>query len=218
MSNEFLWIAMMFVNFGFIVLFFKLFGKTGLYAWIAISIVVANIQVLKTVQIFGLVSTLGNIVYATSFLATDILNEAFGKKAAQKGVAIGFAAIVATTVLMQFSLFFSPHKSDFAHLSLTLIFGFLPRVALASVLAFIASQLHDVWAYNLLRAKSKKIWIANNLSTMLSQLIDTLIFVTVAFWGVFDMGVLLQIFATTYLFKWIVAACDTPFIYLAKRI
>ncbi len=57
-----------------------MWGKTGLYVWVAISTIIANVQVLKTVSIFGMVATLGNIVYATSFLATDILSENHGRR------------------------------------------------------------------------------------------------------------------------------------------
>ena len=70
---------MLLLNFVAIMVAFKFWGKMGLFIWIPISVIVANIQVTKTVQLFGLEATLGNIVYATSFLATDILSECFGK-------------------------------------------------------------------------------------------------------------------------------------------
>ena len=63
---------------------------------------------------------------------------------------------------------------------------------------------------------NKYIWVRNNFSTMVSQLIDSVIFTFAAFLFVFEMPVLLEILLTTYLFKWIVAVCDTPFIYIAK--
>jgi len=53
---------------------------------------------------------------------------------------------------------------------------------------------------------------------MVSQAIDSVIFCTIALWGLFDTNTWLQILATTYFLKWIVAAVDTPFIYLAKRL
>ena len=84
MQNEILWLAMLLANFFLIILAYKLFGKWGLIMWIPISVIVANIQVIQTIQLFGFVATLGNIVYASSFLVTDILSENYGKKEAKK--------------------------------------------------------------------------------------------------------------------------------------
>ena len=85
-GNELLWIVMLLLNFAGILVMYRLFGRIGLYAWVPIAVIIANIQVIKTVQLFGLTSSLGNIVYATSFLATDILSENYGKKDAGKAV------------------------------------------------------------------------------------------------------------------------------------
>lgn len=67
-------------NFGAIILAYRFWGKIGLFIWIPIASIVANIQVTKTIDLFGLTATLGNIVYAGSFLVTDILNENHGKR------------------------------------------------------------------------------------------------------------------------------------------
>ncbi|NLK14645.1 MAG: queuosine precursor transporter [Spirochaetales bacterium] len=217
--NELFWFGMLVVNFVFILVAFRLWGKIGLFAWIPVSIIVANIQVTKNVSLFGLEATLGNIVYATSFLATDILGEFFGKKEAYKAVGIGFFSLVAMTVLMQLALIFTPSPSDIVHGSMTAIFSLMPRIALASLVAYLLSNLHDVWAFAYWREKKpgrKTLWMRNNYSTFISQLIDTVIFTTIAFLGVYPWEVLLQIGISTYLLKWIVAVLDTPCIYLAR--
>ena len=89
--NEVLWFGMLIACFFTVILAFRLFGKLGLYMWIAVSVIVANIQVLKTIEIFSFTTTLGNIVYASSFLATDILSENFGKKDARRGCLSAFS-------------------------------------------------------------------------------------------------------------------------------
>jgi len=218
--NELLWLAMLAVNFGFILIIYRLFGKTGLYAWVPIAAIVANIQVIKLVELVGITATLGNIVYASSFLVTDILSEIYGKKAAQKAVHIGLFSLVAMTVLMNMALYFAPAPDDFAQESLKNIFAFMPRVAGASLFAYFISQSHDVWAYDFWRKRfpsPKFLWLRNNASTMVSQLIDSSVFTLLAFWGVFPATALLEIFWTTYLLKWVVGAADTPFIYLARH-
>ena len=221
MQNEVLWFAMMAVNFGAILLAYRMFGKTGLFIWVPIAVIVANMQVLKTVELFGFTNTLGNIVYASSFLVTDILSENYGKKEAIKAVYIGFFALIMLTVLMKLALVFNPSPEDFSQESLSVIFSIMPRIALASLAAYWVSQTHDVWAYHFWKQKYpglKFLWLRNNASTMVSQAIDSVLFTLVAFWGVFPKTVLMEIMITTYIMKWIVAALDTPFLYIAKKI
>ncbi len=179
---------MLAVNFGLILVSYRIFGKTGLYAWTPLAAIVANIQVVKLVELFGTTATLGNIVYASSFLVTDILSEMHGKKQAQKAVFIGLFSLVAMTVLMNLALFFTPAPDDFSQDSLAVIFGFMPRIAAASLLAYLVSQMHDVWAYDFWRKRFpglRFIWLRNNASTMVSQFIDSTVFTVLAFWGCF---------------------------------
>lgn len=219
MVNETWWLVLLVVNFGGVLLAFRLFGGVGLYVWVALAGIVANIQVTMTIEIVGLTATLGNIVYGGSFLATDILNERYGPEAAKRAVGIGFFSILSATVLMNLALLFSPAEGDIAYDSLATVFGLLPRIAAASLLAYFISQRHDVWAYDFWRRRVPgPLWLRNNLSTIVSQLIDSVVFVVAAFVGMFPPGVLIEIAVTTYLIKVIVALLDTPVIYLAMRI
>lgn len=217
--NELLWASMLLVNFLAILISYRIWGKMGLYIWIPIAAIVANIQVTKTVELFGFTATLGNIVYAGSFLVTDILSENHGREEARRAVGIGFFSLIIMTLLMNFALLFRPGSSDFAHESLVTLFAPMPRIVVASLFAYGLSQMHDIWSYNLwkrLWPAKKYIWVRNNLSTMVSQLIDSVVFTLIAFYGIFPGGVLLEIMITTYIFKWIVAVLDTPFLYLAS--
>ncbi len=196
-----------------------MFGRIGLYAWVPLAAVVANVQVVKLVEFFGIAATLGNIVYASSFLVTDILSENYGKNEAKRAVYVGLFSLVAMTMLMNLALVFTPASDDFAQDSLVTIFGFMPRIAGASLLAYFVSQHHDVWAYDFWRHRFPSVrflWLRNNASTMVSQFIDSSLFTFLAFWGVFPLGALVEIFWTTYLLKWIVGAADTPFLYIAR--
>jgi len=219
LSNEILWLFLLLTNFFAILTAYRFFGKTGLYIWMPISIILANIQVLKMIDLFTIGVTLGNITYASSFLVTDILSENYGKKSAQKSVFIGFFSLSATIIIMNLALLFKPNEFDFIQESLSNIFSLLPRIALASLLAYAVSQLHDIWAYNLWKRRLpsiKFLWLRNNASTMVSQLIDSVIFTFIAFWGLLPDNEFFEILITTYLLKWIVAMVDTPFLYLAK--
>ena len=216
--NEVLWLALMLTTFTGVLLAFRFFGRTGLYIWTAMGVILANLQVLKIVQLFGLTATMGNIIYGSLFLVTDILNEFYGEKEARKAVYAGFFALIATTIIMQLCLVFFPAPEDFIQPALAEIFGFLPRVAAASLIAYLISQLHDVWAYALWRKVlpgNRWLWVRNNFSTMISQLIDSVLFCTLAFAGVYPQEVFWSVLVTTYLFKFVTALLDTPFIYLS---
>ena len=210
---------MLVINFVAILGLYRRLGLLGLYVWIPMAVIVANIQVVKTVELFGLTATLGNIAYASTFLATDIISENHGKEAANKAVWIGFVSIIAMTVFMNAALWYTPSPEDFAQEALSTIFGLMPRIALGSVAAYLVSQKHDIWAYQFWKERfpsDRAIWIRNNASTMVSQALDTLVFVAIAFWGQFPLPVLVEIFITTYAIKWLVAVFDTPFMYAAK--
>ncbi|WP_092493235.1 MULTISPECIES: queuosine precursor transporter [Virgibacillus] len=221
MPNEIIWILFALVNFSLLLLFYRLFGKMGLFAWIGMATVIANIQVLETIELFGLTATLGNIIYGTAYLATDILNEKYGKKDAKKAVWLGFSTLITMTIMMQIVLVFEPGADDIAHGSLATIFGMIPRIAAGSLAAYAISQYFDVWIYDKLRKlfpSDKNLWIRNNGSTVVSQLLDTAVFCTIAFYGEYPTSVWLEIFLTTYIIKFAVALIDTPFMYIAKNL
>lgn len=218
--NELLWIGFALLDLCLVLLVYRLFGRTGLFGLVVFNLIICNIQVLKTVELFGLTATLGNVLYASVFLSTDILSEKYGRKEAQKAVMLGFTALVMTTLYMQIALRFVPAPGDFAQPSLETLFGFLPRVALGSLCAYLVSQTHDVWAFHAIKARTgeRHLWLRNNASTLVSQFLDSAIFCGIAFWGQFEAPVFFEILGTTYLFKLFVALADTPFIYLARRI
>ncbi|MBQ4899452.1 queuosine precursor transporter [Paenibacillus sp. Marseille-P2973] len=210
----------MLVNFSFFLLCYKLFGKKGLYAWIGVATVVANIQVVKTVEMFGIVMTLGNTMYVSLYLTSDLLNEKFGRQEAKKAVWFGFFTLIMTTILMQMVLAFQPQETDIAQGSLETIFGLMPRLALGSLTAYFVSQFLDVRLYAWIRKfypKRNQLWIRNNGSTMVSSFVDTVIFCSIAFIGEYSLQVWFEILLTTYVFKFVLTAVGTPFLYIARN-
>lgn len=224
--NEFLLITSLLVSFGATLLFYKLFGKGGLFAWIAISSVFANIEVTVLVHAFGMEQTLGNTLFASSFLATDILSELHGKKDADKGVFIG---ILTTIFFIIFSLLwinYIPSDADWAMPSVKVLFSHTPRILIASLLGYAVSQLLDVWLYHkcwtLTEKKSgsrtKFLWIRNNFSTLISQLVNIVIFNFVAFYGIYTLSELIKITGACYIIYIVTSLLDTPFIYFSRKI
>ena len=207
---------------GITLLIFRFLGREGLMIVIASSIILCNLQVMKITTLFGVTVTLGNVLYGSIFFATDLLNEIYGKAAARKGVLIGFISLLLMTGVMQLALLFSVVDNAWAlqvQDSMSVLFGFLPRIAVASVAAYLISQFHDVWAFHFIRSKTsgKHLWLRNNLSTMVSQLIDSIVFCGIAFWGVLPGELFIEILISTYVIKFVIAAFDTPFMYLGRR-
>ena len=206
------------ITFSITLLVYKFFGKEGLYIWISISIVISNIQSAKLIEIFGMTTVLGNIAYSNIYLATDILNEKYGEKSANKSVLYGFLSMIIFTLLMLFSLCFIPSDYDVSQQSLVTIFKIIPRICIASLVAFLASQFLDVFLYNKIKKKFNKLWISNNGGTIISQLVDTIIFVVIGYAGTLPFNELLTLGLTMYLLKVIIAICDTGFLYISKKI
>ncbi|NMM55147.1 queuosine precursor transporter [Paenibacillus aquistagni] len=208
------------VNFTLFLICYRAFGKVGLYAWIGVATVIANIQVTKNIEMFGFVMTLGNTIYGTIYMTSDLLNEKYGEKEAKKAVWFGFFTLIMTTIMMQMALVFQPHESGMeAQSALSTIFGLMPRLALGSLSAYFVSQFLDVRLYTLIKKwfnKPNQLWIRSNGSTGISQLIDSAVFCTIAFAGVYTWDVWFDIFLTTYLLKFVVSVASTPALYLAR--
>ena len=208
MSNELIFILTVLIYLGSVLVLYKVFGKNGLFAFAIFGTLLGNIAVCKCVDIFGLSTTAGNVLYASTFLVTDILSEKYGKKEASRAVAYSFTIMVLWMLGTQMILLFTPNSNDYISESLQVVFGLVPRITFASLVGFVCSQNIDVFLYHL-------IW---KRTTLTSQAIDTVIFTTLAFWGVYPTGVFFSILITTYLFKAVVALMDTPFMYLARAI
>ncbi|OKP97386.1 queuosine precursor transporter [Paenibacillus sp. P46E] len=208
------------VNFGFYLLCYRLFGKKGLYAWVGVATVIANIQVAKTIAMpFDIVMTLGNTMYVTLYMTSDLLNEKYGRAEARNAVWFGFFTLLMTTVIMQMVLRFEPQETDIAQQSLKIIFGLMPRLAAGSLTAYFISQFLDVRLYAWIRkyySSSRQLWIRSNGSTMVSSFVDTLIFCTIAFAGTYDLRVWTEILLTTYIVKFLLTGAGTPILYIAR--
>lgn len=181
----------------------------------------ANIQALKQISLFGLSGSMGDISYIGIYLISDILSENYGRKTAKKIIYLGMFSMIATTIIMYFSLKVVPSSVDNVQGALDTIFGFFPRLVFASLTAFFISQSLDVFTYQFWRNKfpeTKYIWIRNNFSTLFSQLIDNAIFTIIAFYGIFSYTYMLQIFITSCILRSIISVLDTPFIYWSVKI
>jgi uncharacterized integral membrane protein (TIGR00697 family) len=195
---------------------FRIFGKTGLIGFICMSVVMMNIFVTKSIEIVGIGATGGNVLYAGIFLATDLLSEYFGGREARRAVMIGFVCSVISLIASVVTLAFHPAPWDQAHASLETIFSPLFRIVAGSMTAYLVSQNLDTYLYDFIRRRWRPLWLRNNGSTWVSQLVDTLIFAAIALLGTMPYDAWLEVLLSTYVLKIIIAAVDTPFIYLSR--
>lgn len=226
MTNELLLMLTLFLIFGLVTASYRFFGKTGLYCWTVFATLLANIEVLLMVNAFGMEMTLGNILFASTFLVTDILSEVAGKKQAQRAVNLGIVTSVCFIIISQSWLLYTPSETDWASPSFHTIFSNTPRLLLASLLVYAVSQKFDVWAYHKWWAYTTKkfgdskkyLWLRNNGSTLISQLLNTVLYTFGAFLGMYDMATLISICLSSYVIFIFTSLLDTPFVYLARKI
>ena len=225
-NQELLWLTTIFVDLGFTIVLYRLFGKAGLQVAIATAIILANLQGPKLTIIFGLQTSLGVIFYSSIFFATDVLSENHGRAAANRAVRLGFAVSIVVLVMLSLGLMYLPSDkpetaafSASIHNAFTTIVDFTPRFIFGSLLAYYISQHFDVWAFHKIKSVTgdRWLWLRNNLSTMSSQVVDTVIYSLVTWWGIVDLRTALALGAAKYVFKVAIAMIDTIFLYWARR-
>lgn len=225
MPNELLLVISLAASFGGLLLFFRLFGKVGCFAWIVVCTILANIEVTILVRAFGMEQTLGNTLFASSFLATDFLSEIYGKKDADKAVYIGIMTSVIFIFFSRLWVLYTPSENDWAMASIRPLFTNTPRILIASLTGYAISELFDVWMYhtwwNFTTKKTGSthtyLWLRNNASTMAAQFVNIIIFNFGAFWGMYRMQTLVAITGACYVIYLFTSLLDTPFVYAARR-
>ena len=177
------------------------------------SLTIASVLASKIIHIFGLYVPAGVLAYALTFICTDVISEVWGKERARTTVLGGFAALIAVLALVQLSLVWP--KAPFWNQgeAYRTILSSTTRIIIASFAAYLVSQLHDVWAFHFWKkmTKNRHLWLRNNLSTAASQLIDSFLFITIAFYGIMPVWPLI---VGQWIIKFTIAALDTPVVYL----
>ncbi|MDD5191972.1 MAG: queuosine precursor transporter [Candidatus Nanoarchaeia archaeon] len=184
-------------------------------------VLISNFIAIKIVEFnFGFVkvfATAATLVFSVTFLLTDIVNEKFGRRETHKMIFIAFVCQIATAffILMAIylpSAYFWGDQEIFVK-----VFGFAPRIMLASWIAFLASENADAYIFAFFKklTKGKHLWIRNAFSSVPAMALDTIIFVVVGF---YNIQPLLPLIVGVIAIKWMVAIIDIPFMYLSRKI
>ena len=208
------------ICFSAVVLIGKLFGKNGLIAWVGIASVLANIITAKTSNILGLDASQGSVLFASTFLATDILCEKYGKKEAKTGVLVGLFSSVALIVATQIALLYSPVEYDYADEPMQVLFGLNLRITASSIVMYLIANLADIAVFDKLKQMTggKWLWFRNNVATILCNCIENFGFIFLAFLGIYTAGQCFEIAIATSVIEIVAAVCDTPFAYLGRKL
>ena len=198
----------------------KLYQKRDfLFALFVASMVMVNTLGTKITTILGVRVSVGIFFVPVLFLTTDIIGEIFGRKEASRFVNMATIMLVLLFLMMSLCIAIKPNESWDHQEQYATVFGSSLRMTIASLISFVVAQQLDVFMFSLWGkiTKGKHLWIRNNMSTIVSQLIDTTIFEFIAFWHLtpkFTTGYIFSLILPYWLFKVVFALLDTPLCYL----
>lgn len=176
-------------------------------------ITIASVLANKIINVFGLYVPAGVLAYSVTFLMTDVISEIWGRHTAKITVMGGFIGLIVVLFLIQISLIWPEAPFWNREAAYQSILGSTSRIIMASFIAYLVSQFHDVWAFHFWKTITggRHLWLRNNFSTAVSQFIDSLLFISIAFYGVLPVWPLIW---SQWLVKLAIALLDTPIIYL----
>ncbi len=220
MQNVLLIFINILVTFSLVVLIEKIFKKEGLYVWSAMALIMANILECQTIGLFhGFTATCGNVLFASVFLATDIMNEKYGAEYSKKSIILAVFAMTTFTFIIQIGLLFKPDATDMAHDAMKTLFSLNLRITISSIIMFYISNNLDIFLFEKIKKKlPDKLWVRNNVATIVSNVLENYFFIFFAFVGIYNISTMLNIATTISVIEIIIAICDTPFIYISKKL
>lgn len=230
-SPEGLSVILFLIGGGALLLFFRLGGVLGLFCFLNLAYLTANIQVLHLAQ-FSFSHepvALGTILFAMTYLASDMMTEHYGAFYARRAVLLSFITQIAFVLFMSITILHPPlpqyPENPEIHHAMRVLFMPAPRIMIASLVAYGISQLCDIWIFQRISlwTKTRFLWLRTSLATVIAALIDNIIFSYLA-WVLLsphpvnlDQLVMTYIMGT-YLARMIIAVAGVPFMYISYRL
>lgn len=184
-------------------------------------ILLSNITAIKIVEFdFGFIKFFSSgtvLIFSVTFLLTDIVNERFGRKETQRMIFIALFTQIAIAAFSYLIVNAKPAPFFTLQEAFQQIFGVVPRIIVASWIAFTISENFDAYIFEWFKklTKGRHLWMRNAFSSLPAMALDTVIFVLIGFSGIFPVGpIIIGVIAT----KWIVGVIDIPFMYLNRRV
>ena len=201
---------------GFVFVAWKL-DKNRLHGLIIIFLILIATTGGKVIEIFGHATNAGNVFYAAVFLATYFLIERWGTSEGFRAIGVGIVGVLFFTVFLQITVAFEsvPGGAPFAD-ALGVLFETTPRLALASLAGYAASQALNVYLYAALKRRfgGRHVWLRANVANAAAQALDSIIFFSVAFGGLVSSPAIADIILTGYAVKVAFMMLAAPLLYL----
>ena len=182
-------------------------------------LVAMNLMGWKLTTFFWISVSVWIFMVPLTFLITDIVSDVYWKEVVKRFIYLWLWTLVMIFLYSAFFVILEPNTRYGSNEAYTEIFWGSLRMIIASIVAFLLGQLHDVFIFEKLKSKTKwkHLWLRNNLSTMWSQLVDSTVFMFIAFYAItpkFTVGFIISLIIPYYIFKIIMALIDTPFVYM----
>jgi len=191
-------------------------GRTALTALIALQTIFANLFVVKQMLFFGFEITCSDVYAIGGILTLNVLQEFFGKEAAQKAIKISFFSSLFFVAMAQIHLLYIASPSDQMHSAFAQIFSSTPRIVFSSIAVYWLVQQFDSRLFSWLQTKLSAFPFRLGLSLALSQVLDTVLF---SFFGLYGLVTSLSsIILISLLTKWLAIAFSVPFSTLLKKV
>ncbi len=190
-------------------------GKMALGVYIALSGVLANLFVVKQIELFGFHVTASDVFAVGGILGLNLLQEIYGSEEAKKAVRASLAALILFACMSQVHLLYSPSTFDSTHGSFVSILSSAPRIVAASIGVYYLVQRLDVLFFKFMRTGLKHFGIRVLFSLLISQALDTVLFSFFGLYGIVES--LADIMILSYAVKCAIIACSSSLALLLKR-
>jgi hypothetical protein len=215
--NEFIFFLQVFVVLIFAFASLRI-GKEALCTWVTLQAILANLFVLKQIDLCGFTVTCSDVFAIGSILGLNLLQEYFGKKTAVKTAWISFFFMLFFGLMSQIHLLFNPSPDDYSQSAFVILLSPAPRLLLASLIVFVIVQQFDLRFYGLLKKIPGNLPLSyrNFLSLSVSQFIDTVLFSFLGLYGV--VASLFDVVFISFLLKVVITLCISACLFFSKRL
>lgn len=216
--NELLYVGMMILDFTFVVVLSRA-GREWLYATIGANMILIGTTGAKLVEVFGVTTNVGNMFYASVFLALLILLETDGKAVAIRATWFGFTPLVMFTMLVQIAVALDAREQTYAlDAALRTVFQFAPRILLASVFAYFVSTFTAIEISAFIKETwgAHRLWMRSAAAVIVGQAMDSVIFFSIAFLQVVPTAQFIQIMLSGYAIKAAAGLVGVPLLYVCR--
>lgn len=178
-------------------------------------LLISNIGAVKLIEFGPIITDGGAFLFPLVYIAGDILSEVYGFKAARKAIFIGFAMSILAAVTFWLVQISPPAEAWGNQEAFESVLGFVPRIVLASVAGYLVGQLLNAWVLVKIkeRTQEKALWLRLLGSTAVGEFADTIVFCTIAFYGVITGEEFLIYVAFGFAYKTLVEVVLLPVSY-----